>query len=157
MYLQQDLVRQFIESDTSVERFSLVSEVIGAGVVLEVQGALEKARNQWSRNTTITRKEELDPLIQQLSRVNDNLKRLESERSPEVENAVVDSERLFSETVAIIGTNRLTVTVAPTSPSDLDRLLKEISAERAAAERELSTIRVLKRSPTALIVSRARY
>ena len=39
VYLQQDLVRQFIETDTPAERFSLLSEVIGAGAVLELQEA----------------------------------------------------------------------------------------------------------------------
>src|SRR5437868_14350345 len=52
VYLQQDLVRQFIETDTPAERFQLISEVIGAGTVLELQSALEKSRLQWARNIT---------------------------------------------------------------------------------------------------------
>ncbi len=120
-----------------------MSEVIGAGVVLEVQAALEKARNQWSRNMTVVRKEELDPLLQQLARLNDSLGRLALDQSPEMAHATMDSNRLFDEAKTIIGTNRLSTVQAPNTPSDLDRLLKEISTERAVTERELSTIRAL--------------
>jgi DNA repair exonuclease SbcCD ATPase subunit len=52
VYLQQDLVRQFIEADTDKERFESVSELVGGGRVNELQLALERARNAWSRSTT---------------------------------------------------------------------------------------------------------
>ena len=69
VYLQQDLVRQFIETDTPAERFQLISEVIGAGAVLELQSALEKSRLQWARNITSVRRERFEPLQQQLAHI----------------------------------------------------------------------------------------
>lgn len=51
VYLQQDLVRQFIEADTEQDRFKSAGELIGAGRVTELQLALERARTAWTRAT----------------------------------------------------------------------------------------------------------
>jgi len=48
VYLQQDLVREFIDSATAQERFSAVSELVGAGRVTDLQGDLERAKKAWS-------------------------------------------------------------------------------------------------------------
>ncbi len=57
VYLQQDLVRQFIEADTDHDRFNAVSELIGAGRVTELQLQLDRAKAAWSRATNIRDKE----------------------------------------------------------------------------------------------------
>jgi DNA repair exonuclease SbcCD ATPase subunit len=143
VYLQQDLVRQFIETDTPADRFQLISEVIGAGAVLELQSALEKSRAQWSRNTTSVRTERLEPLQQQLTRIDEQLARLEAEPPAQTTEARTESVRLFTDAVELLGRSRLSSTEAPTTSSELDRLLKEISGERASVERELATTRAL--------------
>ncbi|MCH8998260.1 MAG: AAA family ATPase [Proteobacteria bacterium] len=143
VYLQQDLVRQFIETDTPAERFSLLSEVIGAGAVLELQQTLEKGRNQWSRSTNALRKETLDPLKSRLDKVNEQLARLESEVAIGETDAREETERLFRRAVELIGQTRLSVTDPPTSSSSLDRLLKEIVAERSRVERDVSVTALL--------------
>ena len=51
VYLQQDLVRQFIESDDSEARFAAISELVGAGRATELQFQLERARTAWTRAT----------------------------------------------------------------------------------------------------------
>lgn len=53
VYLQQDLVREFIEADTEQDRFAAVSELFGAGRVTELAVALEKAKTAWSRATNV--------------------------------------------------------------------------------------------------------
>jgi DNA repair exonuclease SbcCD ATPase subunit len=57
VYLQQDLVRAFIEADNDQKRFSAVSELVGAGRVTELQLALERARTAWTRATNVQDKE----------------------------------------------------------------------------------------------------
>ena len=52
VYLQQDLVRAFIESHDSRTRRGVVSELIGVGRVAELQRRLEQERASWSRATT---------------------------------------------------------------------------------------------------------
>ncbi len=57
VYLQQDLVRQFVESDNDQERFNTVSELIGAGRVTELQVQLERAKTAWTRATNVRSEE----------------------------------------------------------------------------------------------------
>ena len=143
VYLQQDLVRQFIETDTPADRFQLISEVIGAGAVLELQSALEKSRMQWSRNTTAVSKERLEPLQQQLARIDDQIARLEGEPPAQTTEAQAESAKLFTDAIDLLGRARLSLSEAPNTSSGLDRLLKEIAGERASVERELTTVRAL--------------
>ncbi len=50
VYLQQDLLKQFISSDTEADRFKVLSELLGAGRIVDLQQALEYARNMFSRH-----------------------------------------------------------------------------------------------------------
>lgn len=139
VYLQQDLVRQFVETDTPAERFELLSDVIGAGVILDLQRSLERSRNLWSRNTNALRKDKLDPAQARLKQISDQLSRLASDPANIAIDARAAAADVFRRAQAMIGSNRLSLTEPPVSSSSLDRLLKEISAARARAERELST------------------
>jgi DNA repair exonuclease SbcCD ATPase subunit len=143
VYLQQDLVRQFIETDTPAERFQLISEVIGAGAVLQLQSALEKSRLQWARNITSVKRERFEPLQQQLAHIDEQIARLEAEPPAQTIEAQSESAQLFMDAVELLGRSRLSQDEAPTSSSALDRLLKEIVGERASIERELTTFRAL--------------
>jgi len=66
VYLQQDLVRDFIDSVTPQERFSAVSELVGAGRVTDLQGELERAKKAWSLASN-SRIAELQPIRSRLS------------------------------------------------------------------------------------------
>lgn len=57
VYLQQDLVRDFVEGDDDKARFAAVSELAGAGRVTELAVELERARLGWSRATNAKDKE----------------------------------------------------------------------------------------------------
>lgn len=82
VYLQQDLVRQFIEADTETERFNVVSELVGTGRITELQIALEHERASWVRATNMLatdlesgrmRLRNLESRLAQLSAVDDLL------------------------------------------------------------------------------------
>lgn len=51
VYLQQDVVGQFIDGDSPRERFEAVSELVGAGRVTELTLSLESAKRAWSAQT----------------------------------------------------------------------------------------------------------
>lgn len=51
VYLQQDLVRNFIDSTSDEDRFKAVGELMGAGRVTDLQLRLEKAKIAWSKAT----------------------------------------------------------------------------------------------------------
>ena len=51
VYLQQDLVRQFVEAATDQDRFEAVSELVGVGRVRDLQTQLESGRKAWTQAT----------------------------------------------------------------------------------------------------------
>lgn len=57
VYLQQDLVREFIEADDEQQRFSAVSELVGAGRVTDLSLALERAKTAWTRASNVKAKD----------------------------------------------------------------------------------------------------
>ena len=143
VYLQQDLVRQFVDSDSDAERFSLIGQIIGAGMILELQATLEKARNQWSRNITAQRKEQLDPLVDQAGRIDGHLQQLSTDPLSGAGEARADSTKLFDGAIGLFGKDSISLSEAPTTSSGLDRLIKEIVANRLKIERELSVTKGL--------------
>jgi DNA repair exonuclease SbcCD ATPase subunit len=143
VYLQQDLIRQFIDTDTAADRFSLISEIIGAGVVIDLQSELERSRRAWSTNTNAARREQLQPLQAQLLRVQDTISRLENAQQLPTPDIRSEAEAVFKDALELLGTSRLAIQVAPTSASELDRLLKDLTAQRIGLERELSILRGL--------------
>ncbi len=140
VYLQQDLLRQFVEADSDADRFSLISEIIGAGTVLDLQSTLERSRNQWARNLNALRKETLEPIRQQITRIDEQLRHLASESADETLLRESSAE-LYAEAIAVFGRGKITLHEAPSSSSALDRLLRELAAERARIERELTVVR----------------
>ncbi len=75
VYLQQDLVRQFIDPASEQDRFATVSELVGAGRVTDLQGQLERAKVAWTKTTNQQRealrqtKEKLSGLEAQLNEI----------------------------------------------------------------------------------------
>ena len=144
VYLQQDLVRQFIDDDSASDRFALVSEVIGAGAVLDLQAALEKSRRAWAVSTNAFRKEELEPAMVRRAQIDEHLLRLSDDASIESADARAASEQLFQNAVSLLGQSRLGGEAVPTTPGRLDRFLKTLDSERGRLERELVVARSLR-------------
>src|SRR5439155_5801537 len=61
VYLQQDLLRQFIEADGDQGRFAVIGEIVGAGRIGELQRQLESGKTSWTRSTTVLTTE-VEPL-----------------------------------------------------------------------------------------------
>ncbi len=81
VYLQQDLVREFVESDDDSERFQTVSELVGVGRVRELQVELDKARRAWSQATNKL-DAEAEPARRRLAGLEDQLERLSADSAP---------------------------------------------------------------------------
>ncbi len=60
MYLQQDVVREFVEVDDQEDRFDVVGELVGAGRITELQHSLERSRKAWAEATN-KQKKDLNP------------------------------------------------------------------------------------------------
>ncbi len=140
VYLQQDLVRQFIGSDLPVERFRLLSNVIGTGAIVELQETLERSRLKWSSSISLARRETVEPLSSRLQQVTEQLARLSTSGRHGSIDARSEAERLFrkaSELIPQIGNDPSSQ--PPASSNDLDRFLEKISNERARLDRMIVT------------------
>jgi DNA repair exonuclease SbcCD ATPase subunit len=71
IYLQQDLVRQFIDADDEQQRFSVIGELLGAGQVTELQLQLERSKVAWVKA--------LNSRIAELAAVRERLAALEAQ------------------------------------------------------------------------------
>ena len=80
VYLQQDVLTDFLTADTDQDRFKAISELIGAGRTTEFQEALQRSRRAWSRTTT-QRVSEMEDREDRLSRLERQLQDLAGARS----------------------------------------------------------------------------
>lgn len=72
VYLQQDLVRSFIDATDDKERFSTIGELVGTGRITELQRALESSRLAWTKVTT-TRENERQGLRRRVEQLEQGL------------------------------------------------------------------------------------
>lgn len=127
IYLQQDLVREFVESDGDEGRFNVVSELVGAGQVGELQRQLENARKRWTGATNVLARE-LEPLRSEREALQARLTRLTA--SPD-EAPVTASWQEWSQAVAAALEDR------PVDLTPNDRSLERALAALEGAERQL--------------------
>ncbi|MDZ4722312.1 MAG: AAA family ATPase [candidate division Zixibacteria bacterium] len=135
VYLQQDLVREFIDSTDKNERFNAVSELVGAGRVTELQANLERERFAWSKSIN-AQMSDTQPLRARLSSMESRLAEIRSSVSAQ-DNVIapVDFEN-WLRSIRDLGI------MIPDHPVDLtnasaaiDSAIKAIDAARRAAER----------------------
>lgn len=143
VYLQQDLVREFIDSVTAQERFGAVSELVGAGRVTDLQGELERAKKAWSLATN-SRAAELEPLRVRLSTMESRLAELRAR--PTSAEANLD-ETAWSEWWMRLQAMGLKVSAVPTVSRDatsaIDNAIMQTDAARRAAERRRTLLDAL--------------
>lgn len=132
VYLQQDLVSEFIESDSEETRFAVLSELVGAGRLNEFLRELESARNAWSRART-ERQRELEEANSRVAQITTRLDRLQE---PPSADPIADQWAEWWATARALG-------AAAESPAfeaaDASRAVSDalsvLQAERRAAER----------------------
>ncbi|HLG57809.1 MAG TPA: AAA family ATPase [Vicinamibacterales bacterium] len=145
VYLQQDLVRQFIDSVTEQDRFTAVSELVGAGRVTELQAELERAKAAWTK-TTNSRDAELQPLRGRLSSMEARLAELKSRSA--ISDTGVD-EAAWAAWWEQLRAAGLKVSPVPMgsreAPGAIDAAIKQLDAVRRAAERRQQSLEALSR------------
>lgn len=143
LYLQQDLLRDFVDAATEQERFSAVSELVGAGRIAELQIELERAKKSWTAATN-SRASELQPYRSRLSTMESRLTEL-TRRAPSVAGALDEADwaqwwedvRRLGVTAAIVERESRGAAIA------VDAALKQIAAARHAEMRKLESLEVL--------------
>ena len=140
VYLQQDLIRQFVEAATNRERFTAVSELVGAGRVTELQGGLERAKKAWSTATN-QRRDELGPLSDRLSVIEARLSELALRSSQSLPMITSKAWGEWWQSVSTIGLKAVQVEPATReAPDAIDTAIKQLEALRRSTERRLQTL-----------------
>ena len=142
MYLQQDLVRQFIEADNDQQRFEAVSEIVGAGRVTELSLALERAKTAWSRATN-TRAKDLEGAERQLNALQGQLSSLTHQTKDDADLEATWNA-WWQRTTELIQ-SQLTAPPAQSSeaPRALDNSVKLIDTQRRSLERRAELVEEL--------------
>jgi DNA repair exonuclease SbcCD ATPase subunit len=140
IYLQQDLVRDFIQDQDKQARFAAVSEIIGTGRVTELQLQLDRAKTAWTKATN-ERYEESSALRKRLSTVREQLSAM-----PTAPVALETLEREWTswwiETGPIVKDEpALAAAASPRAASDLDRALKQLYSIEMAFGRQMDELR----------------
>lgn len=136
VYLQQDLVREFIDSTNDQQRFAAVSELVGAGRVTELQVELEREKVAWSRATN-SRMTELQSERSRLAGKKARLEELVSRQSP---SGAADEPAIWAEWWKELHALGVTVTPVPMTSPDaaqaIDEAIAQLDAVRRASERQ---------------------
>lgn len=144
VYLQQDLVREFVESDDDSERFQTVSELVGVGRVRELQVELDKARRAWSQATNKL-DAEAEPARRRLAGLESQLERLSADSAPAPSLAPEwrawwkGFAEMFDDVPAPPAAD------APNAVGALDDALKRLVAEHRSDDRRLLEAEALKK------------
>jgi DNA repair exonuclease SbcCD ATPase subunit len=145
VYLQQDLVRQFIDSTTDQDRFAAVSELVGAGRVTDLQGDLERAKAAWTK-TTNSRAAELQPLRSRLSVMESRLAELKARSVPAKGGVDEVAWSSWWDQLRSLSLKVSSVQMASREAGGaIDTAIKQLDAVRRAAERRQQLLDALNR------------
>lgn len=143
VYLQQDVLRHFIDPASDHDRFNSVSELFGAGRVTELQLTLERAKKAWSTSTN-QRASDLEITQSTLNAVDTRARDLAPRAAQELPplDGIVWSA--WWKNVTSTGVKTATPELASREASrSIDVAIKEIDSLRAAADRKIQTLRSL--------------
>jgi DNA repair exonuclease SbcCD ATPase subunit len=130
VYLQQDLLRDFIEAADDQQRFAAISELVGAGKVTDLQLQLDRERTAWSKATN-EKKRAADEVERALRALEAQLGRL-TEGESVSENELVREWQLWTSGVekALPDIKRPDGIADPAALVFLDRAVKALEAIR---------------------------
>ena len=144
VYLQQDLVRSFIDGATDQERFNAVSELVGAGRVAELQIAVERAKVAWTKVTN-SQQDELQTVKVQQSSLEARLAEITNRKSQTQSENLESAWNAWWEAGAQLGVERNDVHVGSReAPSIIDSAMKSLDGKRRALERHLQQVSSLR-------------
>lgn len=134
IYLQQDLIRDFIQDEDDQGRYNAVSEIIGTGRITELQLQLDRAKTQWTKATN-SRYEEAAEFRRRLQLVQGQLQGLDADAadSTKVQESWIAWWRRAEEQTGLQPEVSADSTRASSS---LDRALKQLQARHLAVGRE---------------------
>ena len=151
VYLQQDLIRQFVEAATDQERFAAVSELVGAGRVTELQGGLERAKKAWS-TATHQRQDELRPLRERLSVIEARLSEATARAARSLPAITSEAWSQWWQSLSALGLTAVQVEPASReAPAAIDNAIKQLEALRRSTERRSQALGAIQTEVAGLV------
>lgn len=139
LYLQQDRVRQFVETDDSNKRFKAVSELVGAGRIDDLRDDLRSDRDSWMSDTRnlVDERDELAGTVKQLQEEYEEIGPPTGMTFDELE----DEWNLWWEKAGELGVEREKPAVDDsTADTALDEAVKQLSTLRREQSRQQSDL-----------------
>lgn len=134
-YLQQDLVREFIEKDSDQDRFRTVSELVGTGTLTDLTVQLDRARTAWNRVTN-SRQEESRVIEERAHGLQGRLGQLSDVTEQELSAAEEGWARWWERAGMLgLGNRRSSSHRSAEAASSLDGAVRELAAYRRQNER----------------------
>jgi DNA repair exonuclease SbcCD ATPase subunit len=144
VYLQQDVVSQFIDGDSARERFEAVSELVGAGRVTELTSRLESAKRAWSGQTN-RQDEELEELRGRLAAGRARLEALRG--APGIDQATLAGrwDEWWKRAAGFedVVDRQVPPATDPEAAAALELAVKRLDVQRLSAERRATLARAL--------------
>ena len=141
VYLQQDIVRHFIDAATPQECFVAVSELLGAGRVTEFQSSLERSKKAWTTATN-QRQQELRSNLERLAMLDGRIADLISRTADISKQPIsVGAWNKWWEDLSEIGLKSARMDVASReAPIAINSAIKQLDARRLISERQARTL-----------------
>ncbi len=144
VYLQQDTIRQFIDAASPQDRFTAISELLGAGRVTELQESLERSKKAWS-TVTNQRHEELRPLRERLATIEARLSESIKRSSQALPAITADTWEQWWQQLENIGLRVSRVDAGSReAPSAISSAIKELDSLRRQTERRSQTLSLIR-------------
>jgi DNA repair protein SbcC/Rad50 len=137
VYLQQDLLREFIEADGDQGRFTVIGEIVGAGRVGELQRQLESGKASWTRATNALASE-VEPVRGRRSSLAQRLSRL-SEISAEGESLPAEWQHWIQALQGFLEVSEVSAD-SPDAARLLDATLKQLEALELQSARRVASL-----------------
>jgi DNA repair exonuclease SbcCD ATPase subunit len=134
VYLQQDLVRHFIDSESDLDRFNAVSELLGTGRITDLQIQLDNARSAWSRATN-DRSNEARMLRERVLNLESLVAKLSGPSANDV--SLTSAWDDWAHQIRQLGTDfeHIPSPESSDAPLAIDSILKQLRARRDSIER----------------------
>lgn len=144
VYLQQDLVRTFVEGDSSQERFAAFAELAGAGRVNELTLSLERQKKSWNK-TLNEETRQLDLERQRLANEEAQLQSLSTLNSSQRDSVDQLWNGWWQRAVEFEGVAEGGLVEAASSEAAvrLDTAIKALDATRRNLDRRIATLESL--------------
>ncbi|MHC2068137.1 AAA family ATPase [Bremerella sp. T1] len=134
VYLQQDRIRDFVESTTDRDRFSVISELVGTGRLNELQSQLESESRSWAIATGKLAKES-DPLSKRVQDLESQLLRLRETVDSKTDGELPEWQVWWKRVGTVVDVPNVPAPSSPDAATRVSDAIQRLESSRAKQRR----------------------